>query len=260
MKIRDILKKLNELAPFEDAQAWDNPGLLVGDEGSEVTSILVALDASGAAIEEAQAKRVQLIITHHPLIFGGLKKINNSDFTGSRVLKLAASGIGCIAMHTNYDAHVMTKRAAGLLGLSDMKIFAEAKETGAGLIGFGAYGGIKDRMSLKDYASEVRQLFELSNVRYYGDPEALIKTAAIVPGSGAEFVDEALLAGADVLITGDVKYHTGFDAAEKGLNIIDAGHYGIEKIFIDDMKDYIERSMPGELSVCTWKASPAGSV
>ena len=137
MKLTGILEKLNELAPFEDAAPWDNSGLLVGRGDREVTKAVIALDARGDVIEKAIELKASLIVTHHPMIFGSVKKVNDSDFVGRRILALAENNIALIAMHTNFDRHVMNAEAADMLGLKNKQPFAELKETAKGELGFG---------------------------------------------------------------------------------------------------------------------------
>ena len=99
-------------------------------------------------------------------------------------------------------------------------------------------------MKLSEFASKVGEVFGIEHVRYYGDPDQLLVTCAILPGSGKGEIDLAVRANADVYVTGDISHHDGIDAVEKGIAVVDAGHYGIEKIFIPYMKAYLEREMP----------------
>lgn len=260
MKLGEIYEKLDELAPFDDAAEWDNSGLLVGQKDRDIKRVMLALDARGDVIDAAAKAKAQLIITHHPLIFGSLKKLNDEDFVGRRVLELAERGIAYIAMHTNFDRHVMNIEAADMLGLKNKRTFAEVKETARGELGFGYIGELDAGMSLEECARRVMGVFGLKNLNYYGDKGAKISRAAIVSGSGAEFIDEAKSLGAQVLITGDVKYHNGIDAREKGICVLDAGHYGVEKLFVPYMKNFFERSMPGVEAAECGNETPFGTV
>ena len=260
MKLKEIFEKLNELAPFEDAAEWDNSGLLVGDISREILRIMLALDVRGDIVETAIESGAQLILTHHPLIFGSLRRVTDDDFVGRRVLKMAENKISYIAMHTNFDRHVMNIEAAKRLGLKDTQAFAELKCTLKGNLGFGFIGVLERGMKLGDYIEEIKKAFGLEKADYFGDRDRIIQRAAVVSGSGAEFIDEALEKDADLIITGDVKYHNGIDAIEKGICVVDAGHYGIEKLFVPYMKDFIERSMPGVEVVCCDDETPFGAV
>lgn len=260
MKLREIFEKLNDLAPFEDAADWDNSGLIVGRMDSDVNKVMLSVDARGDVIEAAVREGVRLIVTHHPLIFGSLKKVNDEDFVGRRILTLAENHIAYIAMHTNFDRHVMNIEAAKMLGLENPETFAEVKETGRGELGFGYVGELPGQMSLEECAEKVKEVFRLEKVDFFGDRQAQISRAAIVSGSGAEFVDEAKQKGAQLLITGDVKYHNGLDAVEKGICVINAGHYGVEKLFIPYMKKFFERSLSGVETVDCGEGTPFGAL
>ncbi len=244
MKISELIEKLDKLAPFEDASDWDNPGLLVGRRDAEVKKVFIALDAVDAVIDGAVKEGADLVLTHHPLIFGGVKRVEDADFVGRRVLSLAENKVALIAMHTNFDRHVMNIEAVKKLGLVSPESFGEVKTTRAGELGFGYIGEAGGNYTLKEYIEKVIKAFELDGVNFFGDERAKIERIALVAGSGAEFIGEAAAMGADVLITGDVKYHNGIDAVEKGISVIDAGHYGVEKLFIPYMKEYFERSIP----------------
>ena len=110
--------------------------------------------------------------------------------------------------------------------------------------GIGRIGTLLEPVKLSECAEKVAEVFDIGHVRYYGDPDQMLVTCAILPGSGKGEIDLAVKAGADVYITGDISHHDGIDAVEKGVAVIDAGHYGIEKIFIPYMKEYLEREMP----------------
>jgi putative NIF3 family GTP cyclohydrolase 1 type 2 len=110
--------------------------------------------------------------------------------------------------------------------------------------GIGRAGVLPEPMKLSELAARVSEVFDIEHVRYYGDPEQMLVTCAILPGSGKGEVDLAVKSGADVYITGDINHHDGIDAVEKGIAVIDAGHYGVEKIFIPYMKEYLEREVP----------------
>lgn len=234
-KLIDIL---NDIADPSLCSEWDNPGLIAGDSGSDIKRILIALDATDEVIDEALQHRADMILTHHPLIFRGIKKVNDQDFTGRRIMRLIQNEIACFAMHTNFDITCMGEEASDRLGLRDPSVLQFTNETQ----GFGRVGELAGSMKVFEVCELVKERFDLESVRVFGDLQAEVKRAAIMPGSGASAVDDALKAGAEVLITGDIDHHDGIDSVEKGLIIIDAGHFGLEKIFIDYMKDYIERN------------------
>lgn len=235
MIIKDIVNKLEQQSPKEAALEWDNVGLLVGDYNSDVKTIYVALDATDQVIEHAIEKKADLLITHHPLIFSGMKRITNDDFIGRRVIKLIENNIACYALHTNFDIYGMGALAQEALGLTE----AMPLDVFMGEEGMGRIGNLREPITLKRLASDVKKKFNLQAVRVYGDTNLKVQKIAICPGSGKSEIDNAIDQGADVLITGDVGHHDGIDAVARKLNVIDAGHYGLEHLFIDYIAYYL---------------------
>ena len=249
MNVREIMDILETLAPLEYAMSWDNPGLLAGRSDTQVSCIYLALDATETAIGAAQAAGAQMLITHHPMIFSPVKHINDEDFIGRRLLTLIENHISYAAMHTNFDVAVMGTLAADILGLTErepLQVTVPAdctKKTPA--LGIGCAGRLAAPMTLKACAEFVKQAFEIPAVKIFGDPDAPVSRAAICPGSGKHMTEWALKRGCDVLITGDIDHHEGIDANSLGMLIIDAGHHGIEHIFVDFMADYLKKRLPG---------------
>lgn len=248
MKCFEIMEKLESLSPRHFAESWDNVGLLVGSAEKEVTSCMLALDATDTVIDQAILMEADLLITHHPMIFKPLKRIVSDDFTGKRVIKLIQNDISYFAMHTNFDVMGMADEAAEKLGLIGSSVLEITFEDEISKEGIGRIGSLLGEMNLEECAQLVKEAFDLDQVRVFGDSVNVIRKAAIVPGSGSDYVDQAIAAGADVLITGDISHHNGLDAVEKGISVIDAGHYGLEKIFIPYMRSFLSRELP-ELQV-----------
>ena len=248
MKCRNMIEKLNRLAPESMACEWDNPGLLAGRRDKEVERILLAVDADDAVIEEAVRVRADLLLTHHPLIFKPLKKVNDDDFISRRIIRLIKEDISYYAMHTNFDAApgCMADLAAERLELRETEVLEPMGETGDGIpYGIGKYGLLPKEMTVREVAEHVKQVFHLPFVTVYGEGEKLVKKAAVCPGSGGGTLRYALSCGTQVYITGDIGHHTGIDAVAEGMAVIDAGHFGVEQIFMDFMKEYASREFPG---------------
>lgn len=243
MKCRDIVAVIEEKYPLSYAMEWDNVGLLVGRDDKDVKKIYIALDATDSVIDDAVQKGADMIVTHHPLIFSGLKRINNRVFPGRRILKLIRHDIICYAMHTNYDVCRMAQLSSEKMGFQNPQVLAVTCEEAQA--GIGQIAEISENITLRECAARVKKVFGVPDVRVFGDPETVARKAAICPGSGKSVIEDALRKKADVLITGDIGHHEGIDAKDRGLCIIDAGHYGIEHIFIDDMKQYLDGALSG---------------
>ena len=244
MKLKDVMMKLEELSPLAMAEEWDNSGLMCGRKDKDVSSVLLAVDATDEVIEEAVLSGADLLLTHHPLIFEGIKSVTEDSITGRRLLKLIQADVACYAMHTNFDVIGMADEAADRLGLIDPEVLEVTFEDSLSKEGIGRCGKLKNSMSLKECAEMVKEVFLVENVRVYGNLRDRISCVAVSPGSGRKMSRYALKCRADVLITGDIDHHEGIDALAEGLNIIDAGHFGLEKMFVGYMKDYFMKEMP----------------
>ncbi len=241
VKCYEVIEKLEELSPIMYAESWDNVGLLIGRPEKEVRKIYIALDATDEVVAEAVNTQADFLLTHHPLIFTPLKKLQSGDFIGRRVLRLARHDISYYAMHTNFDIMGMADAAADEMGLRKAEVLDITYEDEIAKEGFGRYGKLPSIMTLRECAEYIKKCFHLDKVKVFGNLEAIVETAAISPGSGKMVLKNAVHAKVDVLITGDIDHHAGIDANAQGLFVIDAGHYGLEKIFIPYMKEFIQR-------------------
>ena len=256
MKVKELTDWLDSVYPSVMAEHWDNVGLLVGDDDAEVTHVFLALDLTETTLEEAVRAGADMIITHHPMIFEGQKKINNHSFTGRRILKLIRNGIQYYAMHTNYDVLGMAELSADYLKLTDREVLSVTEETKDGCEGFGRVGMLPEQMTLRECGDFVKKALALHDVRVYGDPDRLVQKAAVCTGSGKSMIPDALAKGAQVYVTGDIDHHTGIDAVAAGLPVIDAGHYGTEYIFMEAMKKKLSQKFPKLQISCAEIKSP----
>ncbi len=244
MKCYEIIEKLETLSPTAYAEEWDNIGLLAGRRDKEVKKIYIALDATDDVIEEAVRLKADLLLTHHPLIFKKMSRVNTDDFIGRRVFELIQNDICYYAMHTNFDVMGMADAAADELKLQNREVLNVTYEDEISKEGCGRIGRLTRRMSLAECAGLVKETYKVPNVKVFGALTDMVEVAAVMPGSGGSYIRDALRAGADVMITGDIDHHEGIDAVAQGLHVIDAGHYGIEKLFIPYMKEYLHREVP----------------
>ena len=244
MRCADVIRKLEELSPLAYAESWDNPGLLAGRTDKEIKRIYIAVDATTEAIAEAESVGADMLLTHHPLIFKGIKKVNSEDFIGRRILTLLQDDMCYYAMHTNFDVMGMADAAADELKLQNREVLDITFEDDIAKEGFGRLGDLPYPMTVDECAAYVKERFHLQAVKVFGQGSQQLVRAAISPGSGKSMIAPALGKGADVLITGDIDHHEGIDAVEQGMAVIDAGHYGVEHIFIEDMKNYLQEAFP----------------
>ena len=245
MLCKDIMAVIEDSYAREYAMEWDNVGLLVGRTDKEIGRIYVALDAVDEVIIEAVNLEADMLVTHHPLIFGGMKQITNQDFIGRRVLLMARRDMAYYAMHTNYDVVRMAQLSADYLKLKEQEVLEVTCEEAGQEKGLGQIGYLEEPVSLKACCEGVKKAFSIEAVRVFGDLHRTVRKAAICPGSGKSVIRDALRKGADVLITGDIGHHEGIDAAAQGMAVIDAGHYGLEHIFVEDMRQYLTKKLAG---------------
>ena len=184
MKVKELTGWLDGRYPSSAAEHWDNVGLLVGDDEEEVSHVFLALDLTESTLAQAIDAGADMIITHHPMIFEGQKKINNHTFTGRRILSLIKHNIQYYAMHTNYDILGMADLSADYLRLTDREVLSVTAETQEGQDGFGRVGELPRKMSLKECGEFVKNALSLNDVKIYGDPDTQVERAAICTGSG----------------------------------------------------------------------------
>lgn len=263
MKCSEIIEILRGLAPEECACDWDNPGLLAGRSDKEVKKIYIALDATDQVVEAAVRENAQMLLTHHPLIFKAVKKVNDQNFITNRLVKLIQADISYYAMHTNFDAApgCMADLAADKLGLSEcapLEPMGEM-ERGGGQVpyGIGKTGFLKETVTVEQLAGRVKEAFGLPFALVYGQELTgqKVEKIAVCPGAGGSEIEDALAWGAQVMVTGDISHHQGIDAAARHMAVIDAGHYGLEHIFIPYMADYLEAHLKDRVELV--QAPPA---
>ena len=245
MLCQEIVRVIESFYPAEAALDFDNVGLLAGRAKKEVKKVYIGLDPTDRVIEEAVRAGADMLITHHPLIFSPLKRVTDDDLIARRVMRLIRADISCYAMHTNYDVLGMAGLSEKILGISDAKVLDVTMVRDGKEEGIGRVGNLKEPMTLRECCVYVKHRLNLESVKVFGDMDRKVSRLAVSPGSGRSAVAPAIANGADVLVTGDIGHHDGLDAVERGLSVIDAGHYGTEYIFIDDMRRFFEEKMPG---------------
>lgn len=216
--VGQLLELLDQLAPLEGAEEWDNVGLLVGRRNAPVECVLCALDLTEDVLDEAVEKGAQMIVTHHPILFRGRKNLCEDDPEGRLLCRLVRSGVALVAMHTNFDnAHPgVNDVLARSLGLEDVEP-----------VEHGMCVGTVGETTLAAFRKQVEKALG-GPVRMYGRGSTPVKRVAVMGGSGGDYAAFARLAGADVFVTGEVGYHKGLSAVDEGLCVLEAGHAATE--------------------------------
>lgn len=228
--VGEIMQLMEEIAPRALAEDWDNPGLLVGSPAQETEAVLCALDVSETVIDEAVAHHAHLIVAHHPLIFRGIKNVRTDTPLGHKLSRLLQANIAVIAAHTNLDiaAGGVNDVLAAAIGLEQVKGFVETGELAGKKYYLGRVGELPVPVPLTEFAERVRTALPTAALRFVRGNGRPIRKIALCSGSGAEFIAQAAALGVDAYLTGDVRYHDAQQAAELGLAVIDAGHFGTE--------------------------------
>lgn len=242
----EIMQFMEKTAPIELAEEWDNVGLLVGSRESIVKKIMVSLDITAASVKEAASKKADMIITHHPVIFKGLKSLTQDDAKGRLLYELVRNGISVYSAHTNLDfaESGVNDCLAEILGLKEFETLGK----GPGKIGF-----LPEEKTLDEYIGIVKNVLEVPFVRVTGRAGEGVHKAAVFSGSFDDDLEALLKSEADVLVTGDLKYHSALDAAEAGLCIIDAGHFNTEKIILPILAASLASNFPDIEVFCSEK-------
>ena len=233
MLLREIIDSIESVAPRSAQEEWDNSGMQVGDTGREVSSVLLTTDISEDVVNEAVMLGCQLIISHHPLLFRGLKQVCGQTPQARIVEQAIKHNIAIYSAHTNLDSvegGINTKLAErlGLQGVSGLVVS-----------GLGAIGKLPKPMNYLDFIAYVRDILQCTYVRYTRPAREQIQTVAMCGGSGAEFIGEAIAQGADVYITADCKYHE-FQDADGQIGLIDIDHWISERHAREIFRDIIE--------------------
>jgi len=253
VNVIDAINILNEWAPEETAQEWDNVGLLIGSEEAELSGILVALDATRTVVIEAIETNSNLIITHHPIIFNPLLRLKTNEYPASVIIEIIKNDISVYSMHTNLDA------VSG--GVNDQLAkslkLTEVEPLGSDAVGYlGRIGKTIEDLKLGEFLDRVKTALEVEALKYQGNLEENIKTVAICSGSGGSFIESVVELGADVFISSDFK-HSHWLQAENRISLVDAGHYESEQVILDSVVGQLKSGLSS--SGISVKRSEAGT-
>ena len=240
MKVKDIIRVIEEFAPLSLQEGWDNSGLCIGSPEDVVSSVLLGLDCTPELVDEAIACGADMIVTHHPLIFSGLKKISPDNPVGESVIKAIKAGISIYAAHTSADKVIagVSGAMAARLGLEDVQILDEDGE-GTGL---GVVGNLPEPLSSEEAVKLVKKSFGLKAMRASKPVDGKISRVAMCGGSGGSLIGAAMKSGAQLYISGDISYHNFF--TREGFMIMDIGHYESEIEIVDILFSLIKKKFP----------------
>ena len=223
-----FLNALNSIAPFDTQAEWDNCGLQIDLGHTSVNKVLICMEISYDVIEEAVENEVDMIITHHPLLFNAVKKITVDSTVTDYIIKLITANIEVVSSHTCFDAAKGGNNdyLMNLMGVSSPKRFKDDCVR---------IGTLSRAVSFEKFICKLDEALGAPGIKFNGDLDKPIKTIVCCTGAGGEFVSNAIKAGADVFVSSDFKHHEAVLAKENGMCLVDAGHWGTEQIFVPNM-------------------------
>ena len=259
-RVGDIVDIIEKQVPSDLQEEWDNSGLLIGFEDKQVKTILTCLEIDDKVLAEAKEVDADMIITHHPLIFGGMTSFNAANYKDGIIMNIISSGISVYSCHTPFDkvkggnndllmALLELESVKNLSGqdiVSAAKMVERREEADIGRI-----GQLKEMMTFRDVIGLVADKLDISirQIHAAGDLDKMISQIGCCSGAGADLALMAAGAGCQLFITGDVKYHEAQDVVQSGMCIIDAGHYGTEKFFGKAMKKMLDKKLDAKVQV-----------
>lgn len=250
MKIKDVIKFLEERFPLSLQEDWDNSGLQIGNIENDLTNIMISLDLDEQTIQKAKEKSCNLIINHHPFLFSSIKSIDLNEEKGKIIKDLIKNDITVFAMHTNLDIGKggVNDNLAKILELRDISNLDTNNENPMARFGY------TNEITAYDFSKYIKEKLNCKGLILYGDKDKKIEKVALCGGAGSDFINDAIKKGCDLIVTSDVKYHEAIDNCKK-INIVDPGHFASENHIIYMIKDLLEKNFATGIYTCAKKDS-----
>lgn len=241
MKAKETVKIIEKFCPENLAYDWDNVGLLVGDGEKKIKTVFVTLDTNLTTVKEAISKNADMIVSHHPILLGGIKRIDYNTAEGQMIKLLIENNIPVFAAHTNMDTAKggINDKLAEMFSLTDVEILEQ--HTPNPNAGLGRIGKLKSPVKFSEFSKMCSEILN-TPVRAAGDENKIITTIAVAGGSCSEVIPLAKEKGADAIVTGDLKYHNTMDMTYLDICIVDAGHYPTEICVMDIFENILKNT------------------
>jgi len=243
IRLQEVISFLREFAPPELAEDWDNVGLLIGDPADEIRSVLTCLTLTANVADEAIARGVQLIVTHHPVLFRPVQRLTAETSEGRMLLSLIRSGISVYSPHTSYDsaADGINAQLARLLELQDVQPLRPnvRSDRNSSPIGSGRFGTLPHATSLREFIERIKPALRVSTVQFVGDLDRPITKLGIACGAAAEFLRDAAQHGCEALLTGEARFHSCLEAESSNIALILPGHFATERPAMEQLANVL---------------------
>lgn len=235
--LSEVVEIADRLFPFSEAEAWDNCGIQIGDPGAHTRAIAFSLDPLPETVAFAADNSCGLLITHHPVILDPIRSITTNSLSGRTLLDAARRGVGILSLHTNLDSAQggLNDYLSEVIGLEDVIVPVPATSA--------RFGRLPRITKISALAEKLTSDLKLNDIRVVSREDRPVEKVFCVSGSGMGYLKEALEYRADLMITGDVRYHAAREALEMGLPVIDAGHYGLEIVAVDLLASSFEKEL-----------------
>lgn len=242
--VLEICSYLEKLAPTSLAESWDNVGLLLGRRTRPVQRLMTCLTLTAPVATEAVERQVQMIVTHHPVLFRAAKKITDANEEGRILLELAEAGIAVYSPHTAFDsaARGINQQLAESLGLQQIQPLRKTGETIDS--GAGRFGSLEQPMDRAEFLKRIVITVGARSLEYTWHQNQPAKNVAVACGSAAEFLDDAIRAGCDTFVTGEARFHSVLEAQSRGINLILTGHFASERPGVEKLAKELARQFP----------------
>ena len=227
--VADVVAYLEEFAPPELAEDWDNVGLLLGHSRAPVSKILTCLTLTPDVAAEAMESAVQLVVSHHPVLFRGTKQVTDRTSEGRMLLSLIENGVAVFSPHTSFDSaaggiNQQLAESFGLTGIQPIRPDAVVEGLGSGRV-----GAVSEGVKLCEFLAVVRSAVAGDYLEYSGVLDSAVSKVAVACGAAGDFLEDAVTMGCDTFVTGEARFHAALEARTVGVNLILLGHYSSER-------------------------------
>lgn len=245
VRVQDVCQYLEQLAPGKLAETWDNVGLLLGRHSASVRRIMTCLTLTQAVAAEAVNRDVQMIVTHHPILFRGAKRLTDGNAEGRLLLTLAENAVAVFSPHTSYDSagqgiNQQLAEAFGLQGITPLRVGVDLQGLGAGRRGL-----LESPEPVSEFLAKVMEVTGATFLQTSLAGAKNVQRIAVACGAAAEFLEDAVRCGCDTFVTGEARFHSILEAEAAGVNLILTGHYPSERPAVEELARKLSEQFPG---------------